>query len=524
MKYKMSAVLLIIVLLYLSPAHAQIMKSNEIDALVENVLKTFDVPGIAVAVVKDGKIIHAKGYGVRSLNTNKKVDEHTIFGIASNSKAFTAAALGMLIDEGKLKWDDKVTDYLPDFKMYNPYVTDDFTIRDLLTHRSGLGLGSGDLMFWPDSNSFTKKDIIHNLRYLKQVSGFRTKYDYDNLMFIVAGEIVAKISGMSWEEFIETRILQPLGMNETATSFKRLKDKTNTIDPHAPVDGKVKVIRRDWSENANAAGGINSNLADMSKWIIMQMNNGKYGEGLSKTLFSEAVHDDMWSPQTIIAGGGKSLYNAHYAAYGLGWFLTDVKGYLQASHTGGLAGNVTQITLLPELKLGIIVFTNQQSGAAFTAITNTIKDSYLGIKGVDRVKQNHDAVIKNETEAKKITDNIWNTINAEQKNNAQKTEDSLFTGTYTDKWFGDITISKKNGKLWFDAKKSFLLTGEVFAYKGNTFIVKFTDRSLDADAFLQFDLDNNGSAYHLKMKPISPLTDFSFDFQDLDFTRTTGNK
>ena len=160
--------------------HAQVITSPQIDSFAELTLKTFDVPGIAVAVVKDGKVIHAKGYGVRSLNTKQKVDENTLFGIASNSKAFTVAALGILIDEGKLKWDDKVTDYIPEFRMYNPYVTEEFTIRDLLTHRSGLGLGAGDLMFWPDSNNFTKKDMIHNLRYLKQVSSFRTKYDYDN--------------------------------------------------------------------------------------------------------------------------------------------------------------------------------------------------------------------------------------------------------------------------------------------------------------------------------------------------------
>lgn len=499
--------------------YAQVISAAEIDTLVERTLKTFDVPGIAVAVVKDGKIIHAKGYGVRSLNTMQKVDEHTLFGIASNSKAFTSAALGILIDEGKLSWDDKVTDIIPEFKMYNPYVTEDFTVRDLLAHRSGLGLGAGDLMFWPDSNSFTKKDIIHNLRYLKQVSSFRTKYDYDNLLYIVAGEVVARVSGTSWENFIEAKIIQPLAMKETATSFKNVKDKSNVIDPHAPVEGKVKVIRRDWSEVANSAGGIYSNITDMSKWIIMQMNNGKYGEGLTKNIFSETVHEEMWTPQTIIPVHGPTAYNTHFSAYGLGWGLSDVKGYLQASHTGGLAGIVTQVTLIPELKLGIIVFTNQQSGAAFTAITNTIKDSYLGVKGVDRVKQMYDRVVKNETEAAKITGDIWKDIEAQQKSNTSVKDASLFTGTYTDKWFGDIVISQKNGKLWFDSKRSFLLTGDMFPYKGNTFIVKWTDRSLDADAFVQFDLDNTGKANHVKMKAISPLTDFSFDFQDLDFSR-----
>lgn len=495
--------------------HAQVITSPEIDALVEKTLKTFDVPGIAVAVVKDGKVIHAKGYGVRSLNTKEKVNENTLFGIASNSKAFTAAALGMLMDEKKLTWDTKVNDIIPEFKMYNPYVTEEFTIRDLLTHRSGLGLGAGDLMFWPDQNNFTKKDIIHNLRYLKPVSGFRTKYDYDNLLYIVAGEVVTRVSGMPWEEFIETRILKPLGMAETAASYKRLNDKSNVIDPHAPVEGTVKVIRRDWSEAANAAGGIYSNVTDMSKWIIMQMDNGKYANG--KQLFSPSIHDEMWTPQTIIPVRGTNSYNTHFSSYGLGWFLSDVKGYKQATHTGGLAGIVTQVTLLPELKLGIIVFTNQQSGAAFTAVTNSIKDSYLGIKGIDRVKENHDRVLANEAEAKKITSGIWSAIEKQQKNNATKTDANLFVGTYQDQWFGEVVISLKNGKLWFDSKRSFQLTGELLPYKGNTLIVKWTERSMDADAYVMFELDNEGKASGFTMKAISPLTDFSFDFHDLNF-------
>jgi CubicO group peptidase (beta-lactamase class C family) len=498
---------------------AQVMNSAQIDTLTERVIRTFQVPGIAVAVVKDGRIVHAKGYGLRSLDTREKVDEHTLFGIASNSKAFTSAALGMLVDEGKLGWDDKVIDIIPEFRLYSPYVTEEFTVRDLLTHRSGLGLGAGDLMFWPDSNNFTRADVIHNLRYLKQVSGFRTKYDYDNLLYIVAGEVVARKSGVSWEEFIESRIMQPLGMMESAASFKRVKNRSNVIDPHAPVEGKVKVIRRDWSEVANSAGGIYSNITDMSKWIIMQMNNGQYGVGKTKALFSEKVHEEMWTPQTIIPVRGTSSYNTHFSAYGLGWFLSDVRGYLQASHTGGLAGIVTQVTLLPELKLGIIVFTNQQSGAAFTTITNTIKDSYLGIPPTDRLKQNHERVLQNEAEAAKITGEIWKDIETAQKNPSVKPDYSIFTGTFNDKWFGDVAISSRNGKLWFESKRSYFLSGELLPYKGNTFIARWTERSMDADAYVQFDLDNNGRAYHIKMRPISPLTDFSFDFQDLDFLR-----
>jgi len=498
---------------------SQTITSREIDSLVEKTLKTFDVPGIAVAIVKDDKVIHAKGYGVRSLNTMQKVDANTLFGIASNSKAFTTAALGILIDEKKLSWDDRVIDYIPEFRLYNPYVTEEFTIRDLLTHRSGLGLGAGDLMIWPGLNNFTLKDIIHNLRYLNPVSGFRTKYDYDNLLYIVAGEVVARVSGMRWEDFIETRIMKPLNMTGSAAAFSRVKDKSNVIDPHAPVNGVVQVIDRDFGDVANAAGGIYSNLTDMCRWIIMQMNNGKYDGGLKKQLFSDEVHKAMWTPQTIKPAGDSSDYNTHFAAYGLGWGLSDERGYKQVRHYGGLAGMFTQVTLIPELKLGIIVFTNQQSYEALDAITNTIKDSYFCIVGVDRIRQYHEAAIKNIADAKKITENIWRDIEVQQKSSSAKTNDSLYTGIYSDKWFDEVIISVKNGKLWFDSKRSPKLTGELLVYKGNTFIAKWNDRSMDADAYVMFNLDNSGKASGIKMKALSPLTDFSFDFQDLDFIR-----
>lgn len=517
----MKQICLSILLFAFTTASAQIISSKEIDVLVERTLKTFDVPGIAVAVVKDGKVIHSKGYGVRSLNTQQKVDENTLFGIASNSKAFTAAALGMLVDAKKITWDDKVTDYIPEFKLYNPFVTDEFTIRDLLTHRSGLGLGAGDLMFFPDSSDFTLKDLIHNLRYLKPVSSFRTKYDYDNLLYIVSGEVIARVSGMSWNEFIDTKIIQPLGMSKSASTYRLLKDKSNVIDAHAPVDGKVKAIRRDYSEVMDAAGGIYSSVADLSKWVIMQMNNGKYGDSLKKQLFSEATHEEMWTPQTIIPVHGTTPYNTHFASYGLGWLLSDVKGYKQVSHTGGLAGIVTQVLMIPDIKLGIIVLTNQQSGAAFQAISSTIKDSYLEVKGIDRVTQLAEKRKKQEEDAKKITDAIWKDIETQQKS-ATKTDTATYIGTYTDNWFGDIIISTKKGKLWFDSKRSPRLTGEILPYKGNTLIVKWVDRSMDADAYLKFNLDNTGKGAELKMEAISPLTDFSFDFQDLDFKRKKG--
>jgi len=503
--------------------HAQ-MSEKKIDQLVENTIKTFDVPGIAVAVIKDGKVIHSKGYGVRSLNTKAKVDENTLFGIASNSKAFATASLAMLVDEKKLKWDDKVTDYIPEFRMYNPYVTEEFTIRDLVTHRSGLRLGAGDLMFFPDSNTYKMPDIIHNLRYLKPVSSFRTKYDYDNLLFMVAGEVVAKVSGLSWEDFVEERIMKPLQMTTSATLFRRLKEKSNVIDPHAPVNGKVQVVDRFNNNTGPSAWGIYSNLSDMNKWVLMQLNKGKYGEGHKNLLFSEAAQNEMWSPQTLLPLSPYNPYSSHFRAYGLGWFVTDVKGTKEVSHTGGMPGMVTQVTLLPEMNLGIIVFTNQQSGLAFTAITNQIKDSYLGIKNTDRVKEYNQRRLVAEAQAAEIVAKVENEIKSQQATKAATIEPNAIVGTYKDNWFGDVEIFQKDGKTWFKSQRSPKLFGELMPYKANTCIVKWRDRSQDADAFVMFSLDNEGKATGIKMKPISPLTDFSFDFQDLELTRITPDK
>lgn len=496
-------------------SNAQI-NSKQIDSLVEKTLKTFDVPGIAVAVVKDGKIIHNKGYGVISLNTKEKVNEHTRFAIASNSKAFTAASLAMLIDQGKIEWTTLVTDIIPEFKLYNPYVTENFMIEDLLCHRSGLGLGAGDLMFWPGTPDFTKKDIIHNLRYLKPVSQFRTKYDYDNLLYMVAGEVIERVSGKSWESFVEDNIFTPLGMNESATSYARLKNKNNVIDAHAPVEGVVQVVPRESNGNLNAAGGIFSSVSDMSKWAIMQMNRGKYGEGLKNQLFSNTVQNDMWTIHTVIPINGPTIYNSQFLGYGLGWNLIDEMGHKVASHTGGLLGMVTQVTLIPDMKLGIIVFTNQQSGAAFQSITNTIKDSYYGISGKDRIKQYHDRVIASEKNAEQITSKIWDEISS---STAKLDNPDKYVGTYQDPWFGKINISKKNGSLYFTAEKSPLLRGPMSYFKESTFVVKWEDRSLDADAFVNFGFDFEGTPATVTMKAISPLTDFSFDFHDLDFKR-----
>lgn len=494
---------------------AQISESK-LDDVVERTMKSFNVPVIAVAIIKDGKVVISKGYGVTNINTKQKVDGNTLFGIASNSKAFTSAALAMLVDEKKIDWDDKVTQYIPEFKMYNDYVTKEFTIRDLLTHRSGLGLGAGDLMIWPDGHDFTPKDIIQNIQYLKPVSSFRSKYDYDNLLYVIAGEVIARVSGIPWCDFIETRIMKPLQMNNSATSWDRLKDTTNTIVPHVPTDGKLEVIPRYKNHIFDAAAGIYSSTNDLSKWVIAQLNKGKYGN--NQQLFSEKEHSEMWNPQTILPYRNPAPYTSNFRAYGLGWRLGDVNGHLEVSHTGGLDGIVTQTIMFPELQLGIIVLTNQQSGAAFTAISNTIKDSYLGLSFPDHVVTLSDDRKQKEDKADKITDEVFSTIDKNLKEKI-KIDTKKYVGTFKDNWFGEVKITEKKGKLYFSSTRSPRLSGEVLFYKDQNFVVKWNIRSFHADAFIFFDLDKNGNMNHFKMKAISPLTDFSYDFQDLDFER-----
>lgn len=498
---------------------AQPLNSSEVDRLVERTMKTFRVPGMAVAIVKDGKVVHSKGYGVISLNTREKVDENTLFGIASNSKAFTAATLAILVDEKKLSWDDKVIQYIPEFRMYNSYVTEDFTIRDLLTHRSGLGLGAGDLMIWPDSTNFTIRDVIYNLRFLKQTSPFRSKYDYDNLLYMVAGEVVTRVSGMSWEQFVEDRILNPLGMNRSAASYARLKDQTNVIDGHTVVDNDLVIVtRQSMKPGFCSAGGIYSSISDMSKWMICQLEGGKYGTQPEKQLFSATAQKEMWSPQ-INMPFSPSKYNSHFSAYGLGWRLTDIKGSKEVSHTGGLEGMVTQVTLLPELKLGIVVLTNQESGVAFMSVTNSIKDSYLGMAREDWVLRFDTLMAKSEKEdiqhSKKIQDDLEQALKSAEK----QPDGTLFAGVYTDNWLGKVTITLKSGKLYFQSARSPQLRGEMSYYKGNTFVVRWANRRMKADAFVMFSLDQEGKPSGFSMKAISPLTDFSYDFHDLDFHR-----
>ena len=348
---KVSLLVLLIVSLSIN---AQIDAEN-LDNLVKETLQTFDVPGISVGIIKDGKIVYAKGHGVRSLTNKKEMNENTLVGVASNSKGFTCFALAMLVDAGKLNWDDKVRKHIPEFQLYDAWVTEQFTVRDLVTHRSGMSLGAGDLMFFPEGNDFTSKDVIKNVKYLKPVSSFRSEFTYNNNMFIIAGEVLKRVSGLSWEEFIETKIMNPVGMTHSKASYNRVTDRTNIIDAHTRAEGKVIQIPHDWSATANPAGGIMSNVHDMLTWANFLMNDAVTKDG--KRLLSAKQFHELWQLQTPLKVRKNDSYSANFRGYGLGWFLTDVKGgYKQVYHTGGLLGTVTQFTMIPDLVPSVFTY------------------------------------------------------------------------------------------------------------------------------------------------------------------------
>ncbi|MBS1735819.1 MAG: serine hydrolase [Bacteroidetes bacterium] len=501
-----------------SSVQAQIT-STGIDSLAKKALKEFNVAGIAIAIVKDGAVIYEKGFGVKSIATHSPVDVHTNFQIASNSKAFTTAALSILVDEKKISWTDKVRDYLPEFKMYNDYVTENFIIEDLLCHRSGLGLGAGDLMDFPDGTDFTIKDKLTFAQHFKPVSAFRTKWDYDNQLYMVAGELIARVSGMTWEKFIQTRILDPLQMTNSFSSLDAMKDKTNMATPHSTSTGKIRNIGF-FKENINgAAGGIVSNVDDMSKWMITQLNKGKYGQNLSQQLFSAARQKEMWTMHTVMNANSNPRYNQHFAGYGLGWGIADSKGNLVVSHTGGLPGMLTSVTLVPDLNLGIVILTNTEDGggALFSALRQTILDSYWGLDDFHYVEKYSKLFKDRENARDSVTTKVWQTV---EQNKKIKINASDYTGIYEDPWFGKIEVSLKGDQLWFRAFRSPKLNGPMSFYKANTFAIKWEYQDMPADAFAMFSLDENGKAQSIKMKGISPDIDFSFDFQDLNLQRS----
>ena len=495
------------------------IEEAQLDNLIKETLTTFDVPGISVVMFKDGKVVYAKGHGVRSLTNKKDMNDETLVGVASNSKGFTCFALAMMVDAGKLNWDDKVRKHIPEFQLHDAWVTENFTVRDLVTHRSGMGLGAGDLMFFPEGSDFDINDVINNVKYLEPESSFRSEFAYNNNMFIIAGEVLKRVSGLSWEEFIETKIMKPVGMLSSKASYNRVTDKSNIIDAHTMAEGKVIQIPHDWSETANPAGGIVSNVPDMLTWAKFLMDDAVTSNG--ERLLSENQFHELWQLQTPLNVYPNDSYDSNFKGYGLGWFVADVKGgHKQVYHTGGLLGTVTQFTMIPDLDLGIVVLTNQMNGSAFNTITNTIKDSYLGYENRGWLKKygdrNADYIAYNDS----IKAAVYSKVkHAKKLKNTPKPDQVV--GTYTDNWFGDVIISHDAKKGYsIKSKRSSRLFGELLPLNATTFVAKWNNRSYDADVYVQFTFNEKGEAVSATMKYIAPITDFSFDFQDLELKKT----
>ena len=513
------AFILLFLLASVFNAFSQAAPPADLDAWVARAMKEFEVPGISVAIVKDGKILLTKGYGVRKLGDPKPVDEHTLFGIGSNTKAFTTAALASLVDEGKISWDDPVYQRLPGFQMHDPYVSHEMTIRDLLSHRSGMGLGEGDLLFWPHT-TYGRDEIVYRLRFMKPASSFRSHYAYDNLLYIAAGQIIPAVTSKSWEDYIREKIFAPLAMTGSTLTNTAWKPGDNYAWPHAKVDGKVQSIDFVNLDNADPAGAINSSVAEMSKWLLLQLNHGKFLDRDGR-LFSERQSSEMWSPQTIVPindlPAPLAALKPNFADYALGWGLRDYRGHRLVGHAGGVAGFVTRVMLVPDINLGVVVLTNAEEGGAFESILYHVLDHYFGGPSTDWITAFKAARDVTEKQAAEVVQRQSTARAADSKPSLPLQK---YAGVYTDAWYGTATIKMENGKLVFSMDHTPKMVGELEHWQYDTFKTHWRDRTLE-DAFVTFALAPSGSIDHFKMVAVSPLADFSFDYQDLLFTPIT---
>jgi CubicO group peptidase (beta-lactamase class C family) len=494
--------LLLFVLPFFVAAQTLDEKLKEIDDYANVVNNTWKGPGMAIAVVKDDKVVMAKGYGSREIGKDAPVNENTVFAIASNSKAFTTAALAILVDEKKLAWDDKVSKYLPDFNMYDPWVTSELTIRDLVTHRVGLDTFSGDLL-WYEAN-FTSDEVLDRVRYLKPVSSFRTRYGYQNLMFIAAGEVIEKVSGKPWCEFVTERIFTPLGMTRTTCSIRNLPD--NAAFPHNESGGTLRMLPRGNVDGAAAAAGINSSVNDLSKWVRTQLGKGKF-EG--KQIFSEAQAWQLHQPhlaQQISETAWKGNPTRHFTGVASGWFVYDYQGRKIINHGGGLDGMLSQTVLIPEENAGFVVLTNSEF-PPYVVMMNKIRDVLVGApkrdynaEAVEQVKRNKAAA---EAQIKK-----------DDAARAANTRPSLplsgYAGTYSDDLYGAITIAEEGGRLVMRFSRSPNFVADLEHWNYDTFQIKWRP-SVSYNfprGWVTFTIDKNGKTDELKID--QPNNDFWF--------------
>jgi len=483
---------------------------KKLDKYFQTSLTAWNIPGMSIGIVKDDSMVFAKGYGVRDVTTKEPVDEHTLFAIASNSKSFTSASLAVLVDEGKLKWDDKVVDFLPYFKLYDPYVTQSMTIRDLLSHRSGLKTFSGDLIWYGSSHS--REEVIRRARFLKPNYSYRTEFGYSNIMYLAAGEIIPKIENKSWDDFVKARFFEPLGMTRTITSVKDVKSMDNIAMPHNNIDGvNINIGYLDW-DNIGPAGSIISSARDMSQWLKLHLNDGLLNK---EAIISEEQIREMRHPHVNkrVGAGSESLWpTKHFSAYGLGWDLFDYNGYKVVTHGGGYDGMISQTVMVPELNLGFVVLTNNLNSLPY-ALMFSVLDEYTGMVE----KQDWaDLFLEFEKSGKEAEER-------EEYSNKQKrvpnTKPSLplgqYVGTYYGEMYGKAEVKQINGKLEVQFLPSSIFHGKLEHWHYDTFTVEMTAVPSLKKGKCSFVIDSQGEVEEMRIDIPNP----DFDFTELEFKK-----
>ncbi|MBD58906.1 MAG: serine hydrolase [Citromicrobium sp.] len=465
--------------------------------------------GMAVAVVREGQPVWIAGYGETQAGSGNSVTADTAFPIHSMTKSFTAAALALLVDEGKLAWSDPVRKHIPEFAMSDPYVSEHLTLRDLLVHNSGLALGAGDLLGWPDQVS-TPQDVIAALPHLPLDSGFREGFAYDNILYTVAGEVVTRVSGQSWAGFVEERLFAPLGMTSCSTSQATAKAVPTAIQ-HSRRAGGEPVVRVDIANLEDPAGSISCSARDIARWTHFQLGDGTLPDG-TRLMAPERLRE-MHAPVVVLRPPNfmRRLAGAHFNNAALGWFASDFAGTLMIEHGGAGTGGLTNMILLPEEDAAVVVLVNDMIPAHL--VSYRIAD--LIVRG-DGAADWTGWVI--EQQARRVQDAL-ESQRADPVRPAGAGDPAFppgdYAGTYRDAWYGDIVVSHQGGGLRIHFTRSKLLDGPLLPWEGETFLARWPERSLDADALVTFTQDESGRIAGMKIAPLSPETDFSYDYQHL---------
>lgn len=491
-------------------------------ARVESLRVAAGIPGMSVAIVENGAPTFVQGFGVRALGSPAKVDADTIFPNGSTGKAFTTAALATLVDAGKIGWDDHVIDHLPWFRMYDPWVTREMTIRDLLVHRSGLGLGEGDLLFVPRT-TLSRRETVRRVAFLKPATSFRSAYAYDNILYMVAGQLIEEVSGQTWEDYVTAHVLRPAGMTVSTTGSPEHFATANRAFPHARFSGGLRGAgnqerldeRDELGRNAAPAGGMAVSAADMARWLEVQLGHGARPDG--KRVFSAASAATMWTPLVFqpIADVPDNLAatKPNFSGYALGWDIRDYRGVRVVSHSGAVFGFRALVVMVPEKKIGFAVLINAEDGAPVRGIMYELLDHYLGAP-MGLWPEKYAAFVKARTEAALATQ-------AAAAAHPAAAGPSLalahYAGDYADPWYGHVAVTTTPTGLGIDFKTTPRMTGPLEHYQYDTFIARFADKGIEP-AYVSFGLDANGAVDRVTMKPVSPLADFSFDYQDLMLT------